>query len=97
MSKKTICICFCLVICPEDYPYHGEDSMYVDYHICWKSSGASLDDASCENWCIAEENIEIDQESANHLANCPNNICASKCPFVKLNLKFCRFVFKSRK
>ena len=62
--------------------------MYVDYHICWKSSGASLDDASCENWCIAEENIEIDQESANHLANCPNNICASKCPFVKLNLKF---------
>ena len=68
--------------------------MYVDYHICWKSSGASLDDASCENWCIAEENIEIDQESANHLANCPNNICASKFSFVKLNLKFCRFVFE---
>ena len=58
-----------------DFPHHGEESKYVDYHICWKSSGASSDDGSCENWCITEDNIEIDAESANHLDNCPDNVC----------------------
>jgi len=69
----------CSAVCPDDYPYHGEDAMYVDSHICWKSSGASLDDVSCENWCITEANIEIDEAGANHLANCPDNICLSTC------------------
>jgi hypothetical protein len=68
-----------LAVCPGDYPYYGPESKYADYYMCWKTSSASLDDDSCLNWCIPQENVAIDEVGSNHLANCPNNICPSTC------------------